>query len=366
MNARESFVLGEWTVDPATGTLTGPAGQRHLTPKLTDLLVALARRAGHVATRDELLRDVWGERSAVSDEPLTRAVAELRKILGDVRADPAYIETIPKRGYRVIAAVRPALGARSERDVRSSPESSAEAAPPAAAASQTLHPWAGAVPLAPGQWAGTTPARSEPAPAAARSRSRMAVLARRRRRRGGGARYRARAARSEAHRARWRRERRGPAFQRSQPSGGSTVFRGRRARGDHRAARRDLRAARRVAVVGRLLSRRGQARARRRARARRERRDARHRALRRRARARDHAAHGRRYRQRAVGRHLRSRAHGRGSIRHAVGHRGRCRRRLEAFARGRRRERRADADGELARLRGVLARQVSLPPQATG
>ena len=39
---------------------------------------------------------------------------------------------------------------------------------------------------------------------------------------------------------------------------------------------------------------------------------------------------------------------------------------LEAFARGRRRARRTDADGELARLRGVLARQVSLPPQATG
>src|SRR5882672_2871458 len=108
MNPREPFALGDWTVDPTSGTLSGPAGQKRLTPKLTDLLVALARRAGQVATRDELLREVWGERGAVSDEPLTRAVAELRRILGDVRADPAYIETIPKRGYRVIAAVRAA------------------------------------------------------------------------------------------------------------------------------------------------------------------------------------------------------------------------------------------------------------------
>lgn len=111
MDAREPFVLGDWTVHPVTGTLTGPAGQRRLTPKLADLLVALVRRAGQVATRDELLREVWGERSAVSDEPLTRAVAELRKILGDDRAEPAYIETIPKRGYRVIAAVHTAAPA---------------------------------------------------------------------------------------------------------------------------------------------------------------------------------------------------------------------------------------------------------------
>jgi TolB-like protein/DNA-binding winged helix-turn-helix (wHTH) protein/Flp pilus assembly protein TadD len=109
MNAREPFILGDWTVDPTAGTLSGSAGERRrLTPKLMDLLVALVQRAGQVATRDELLRDVWGERSAVSDEPLTRAVAEVRRVLGDVRADPSYIETIPKRGYRVVAPVRAA------------------------------------------------------------------------------------------------------------------------------------------------------------------------------------------------------------------------------------------------------------------
>src|SRR5688572_1742647 len=117
MNAREPFVLGEWTVDPETGLLTSAAGQRRLTPKLMDLLVALAQRAGHVVTRDELLREIWGARGAVSDEPLTRAIAELRKTLGDDRAGPGYIETIPKRGYRVIAkvgGVKPAERAGTE------------------------------------------------------------------------------------------------------------------------------------------------------------------------------------------------------------------------------------------------------------
>lgn len=122
MNAREPFVLGDWTVHPVTGTLSGPAGQRRLTPKLADLLVALVRRAGEVVTRDELLREVWGQRSAVSDEPLTRAVAELRKILGDGRAEPAYIETIPKRGYRVIAAVRAVSAAPPARVTPSEPD----------------------------------------------------------------------------------------------------------------------------------------------------------------------------------------------------------------------------------------------------
>jgi TolB-like protein/DNA-binding winged helix-turn-helix (wHTH) protein/tetratricopeptide (TPR) repeat protein len=129
MNAPEPFEIGDWRLDPATGTLRGPAGQRHLTPKLTDLLVVLAQRAGQVVTRDELLSRVWGERGAVSDEPLTRAVAELRKILGDVRADPCYIETIPKRGYRVVAPVSPVAkgGARPEAPPRDVPPSSASA-----------------------------------------------------------------------------------------------------------------------------------------------------------------------------------------------------------------------------------------------
>jgi TolB-like protein/DNA-binding winged helix-turn-helix (wHTH) protein/tetratricopeptide (TPR) repeat protein len=120
MNAREPFVLGEWAVDPSTGTLQGPAGRRRLTPKLMDLLVTLAMHAGHVVTRDELLHEVWGERGPVSDEPLTRAVAELRKLLGDVRAGSTYIETLPKRGYRLIAPVR--AGAEADAEADSNPD----------------------------------------------------------------------------------------------------------------------------------------------------------------------------------------------------------------------------------------------------
>jgi TolB-like protein/DNA-binding winged helix-turn-helix (wHTH) protein/Tfp pilus assembly protein PilF len=162
INAREPFAVGDWTVDPATGTLSGPTGPKRLTPKLTDLLVALAQRAGQVATRDELLREVWGERGAVSDEPLTRAVAELRRMLGDDRGDPAYIATIPKRGYRVVApvtAIAPAAKAAAIAPV--APAAVPVAAPVAPAAAQTAP--ATAAPTAPA----LPPALSVPAAAIA-------------------------------------------------------------------------------------------------------------------------------------------------------------------------------------------------------
>jgi TolB-like protein len=70
-----------------------------------DVLVCLAARANEPVTRDELLKEVWGEH-AVSDEPLTHAIGELRRALQDDRGHPKYIKTIPKRGYRLIRAVR--------------------------------------------------------------------------------------------------------------------------------------------------------------------------------------------------------------------------------------------------------------------
>jgi TolB-like protein len=77
-----------------------------LEPKAMDLLVVLAERAGKVVGREELLSAVWPG-VVVGDEVLTQAVIKLRKALGDTPSRPEYIETISKRGYRLIAAVRP-------------------------------------------------------------------------------------------------------------------------------------------------------------------------------------------------------------------------------------------------------------------
>jgi TolB-like protein/DNA-binding winged helix-turn-helix (wHTH) protein/Tfp pilus assembly protein PilF len=92
---------------PLTSEIQGPAGSVHLEPKVMEVLVALARQPGHVVERDTLLSEVWGARGAVSDEPLTRCIAELRRALGDSPRAPSFIQTIPKRGYRLICEAGP-------------------------------------------------------------------------------------------------------------------------------------------------------------------------------------------------------------------------------------------------------------------
>ena len=99
------FQCGAFAVEPLKGSVTGcDRPSRHLPPKAMEVLVCLAGAAPETLTRQELLDKVWGERF-VSDEVLTHAITELRHALGDAPNNPAYIETIPKRGYRLKAPV---------------------------------------------------------------------------------------------------------------------------------------------------------------------------------------------------------------------------------------------------------------------
>ncbi|MGI9332369.1 MAG: winged helix-turn-helix domain-containing protein [Gammaproteobacteria bacterium] len=113
MNLKQGFQLGEWSVQPLRGELIGPKGSRRLQPKAMDVLLCLVEKAPDVVERDSLLNAVWGA-NAVSDEPLTRCVGDLRKHLGDCRGRPRYVETIPKRGYRLLITGEPQAGAAAE------------------------------------------------------------------------------------------------------------------------------------------------------------------------------------------------------------------------------------------------------------
>jgi TolB-like protein/DNA-binding winged helix-turn-helix (wHTH) protein len=104
---KQGFKLGAFEVRPLTGEVSSADATAHLDPKVMEVLAALAERPGEVVERDELLRRVWGTRAAVADEPLTRCIAELRRVLGDSRQTPAFIQTIPKRGYRLLCPVTP-------------------------------------------------------------------------------------------------------------------------------------------------------------------------------------------------------------------------------------------------------------------
>ena len=102
-----SFSLGSWKIEPLSGTVTGPNGETgHLEPKVMEVLVGLAESPNQVVTREQLLATVW-RGSVGSDEQLTRAIGELRRAFHDDPSHPRFIETVPKRGYRLIQAVRP-------------------------------------------------------------------------------------------------------------------------------------------------------------------------------------------------------------------------------------------------------------------
>ena len=84
--------------------IEGPAGRHSIEPKVMNLLGVLVENAQNVVTREDLITAVWGVEYG-GDERLSRAISVLRKAFGDVRGRHTHIETISKRGYRLIAAV---------------------------------------------------------------------------------------------------------------------------------------------------------------------------------------------------------------------------------------------------------------------
>jgi DNA-binding winged helix-turn-helix (wHTH) protein/TolB-like protein/Flp pilus assembly protein TadD len=102
---RKRLQIGEWSADPEADELTRGTETVRIEPKAMDVLMLLADRVGRVVSREELLVAVWPG-VVVGDEALTQSIIKLRKALGDNSRSPSYIETIAKRGYRLIAPVR--------------------------------------------------------------------------------------------------------------------------------------------------------------------------------------------------------------------------------------------------------------------
>jgi Tol biopolymer transport system component/DNA-binding winged helix-turn-helix (wHTH) protein len=100
------FHLGPWLVQPSLDRLSLEGRIVQVRPKVMDLLVYLAGSAGNVISKETLLNEVWGT-EAISESALTRTITELRSAVRDDVDQPRFLETIPKRGYRLIAPVRP-------------------------------------------------------------------------------------------------------------------------------------------------------------------------------------------------------------------------------------------------------------------
>ena len=98
------FSIGPVTVLPHDGFVVVRGEHRHVTPKALEVLIQLALHAENAVSQPRLLQAVWGDKKA-SKANLSHAVSELRHVLGDHKECPEFIQTLPRRGYRLLMPV---------------------------------------------------------------------------------------------------------------------------------------------------------------------------------------------------------------------------------------------------------------------
>ncbi len=103
---KTALLIGDWRVDPASGQISRNGEILRIEARAMRLLVCLAERAGQVVSIDDLLTQGWPG-VAVSPDSVYQAVTSLRRQLGDDPKQPAYIATVPRLGYRMVAPVQP-------------------------------------------------------------------------------------------------------------------------------------------------------------------------------------------------------------------------------------------------------------------
>jgi DNA-binding winged helix-turn-helix (wHTH) protein len=108
--------FGDFTFDASSGELHGPAGTSRLPPRVAGLLALLIGNAGSVVARSDLQAALWPTTTVEFDDGLNACVRQLRIALNDDASTPRYIETLPRRGYRFIAAVNTEAAAGTVRD----------------------------------------------------------------------------------------------------------------------------------------------------------------------------------------------------------------------------------------------------------
>jgi len=105
MNLRDApFRIGQWRVDPALDEISREGTTVKLEPRTMCVLICLAEHEGEVVSVDQLLDRVWTG-LVVTQFSVYRAIAILRRALEDDPRDPTYIASVPRRGYRLVAAV---------------------------------------------------------------------------------------------------------------------------------------------------------------------------------------------------------------------------------------------------------------------
>jgi len=96
--------VGTWLVQPSLNTISQNGSRRQLEPKVMGVLLCLAGHVGETVSKEQLIKAVWPN-TFVSDDVLVRCISELRRAFEDDPRESKFIQTIPKRGYRLLASV---------------------------------------------------------------------------------------------------------------------------------------------------------------------------------------------------------------------------------------------------------------------
>lgn len=105
----DGFTLDGILVEPVPGQYTSPTRSGHLPPRAIEVLLYLAKHPRRLVTREEILAAVWGDGHG-SAEALSHVISDLRHALADNANQPRFIQTVPRRGYRLLVEPVPRHG----------------------------------------------------------------------------------------------------------------------------------------------------------------------------------------------------------------------------------------------------------------
>jgi len=105
LTTTQDFYLDKWLVSQKTNCIKNDQIEIQIEPKLMDVLVYLCQHSQQVITTDQLIENCWPNQY-ISDNPIHKCIAQIRKALQDDAKKPRYIKTWPKKGYSVIAPVK--------------------------------------------------------------------------------------------------------------------------------------------------------------------------------------------------------------------------------------------------------------------
>ncbi len=123
MKKKRHFQLGTFRVEPTRNVVLLDDQSFSIEPRIMDVLCLLAETPGEVVARDDLISEIWNVQHG-ADESVTRAISVLRRTFREAGVTEPYIETVPKRGYRLAAPVQYIAGANPEIGIKNDRASS--------------------------------------------------------------------------------------------------------------------------------------------------------------------------------------------------------------------------------------------------